>query len=83
MKLSYYLIEWLLFFLKLLAICTYSKRAKNSVNDKNSDSRRNCPIISIQNAWNQCKVQKYNESKQLFYWITTNFAGIECQLHLH
>ena len=36
-------------------------------------------LDSFEDAWDQCKVQKYIESKLLYYWITTSFAEIECQ----
>ena len=58
-------------------------KAKYFVNYKNIDFLKNGPIILLQNAWKQCKVQKYIESKLLYYWITAIFAEIECHLNLH
>ena len=40
-------------------------------------------IDSLEDAWDQCKVQKYRRTKLIFHWITTGFADIECQLDLH
>ena len=82
MKLSYYYIEFLLVLQLLSFICIQTWKAKISVYDKHIDFLINGPIISLKNARNQCKVQKYNETKLFFHWITSSFKEIECHLNL-